>query len=237
VKIPACLTALILVATFSGHTALADAPQSPLKAPPKPEWQLRRESLDHTINGWRQNDPEAITQFDQILTMMEKRPLDRTPMETLDVMGTYYVPNDGIQKCLTVIVTNLVLGWYDALRFGSSSGRAEIIDNEQFFLRALVLGGQDVTDKSIKFLTDHPDQVAQLVAQGIKQADGLRETQSYDRRWPSGYGLERILCASGDADKCQPQSLPKDQWDAAWAESKQAVTDYFEPKPATAKSR
>jgi hypothetical protein len=223
-----CLTALILFAALIGHDALADTPQSPFKAPPMQEWQVRRATLDNTIVGWRKNDPVALKQFDQTLTEMEKHPLNRTPLEVLDVLGTYYVPNEGIESSLTVIVTNLVLGWYDVLRFASPSGRAEIIDNEQFFRRALVLSGQDVADKSFQFLMDHQDQVAQRVAKGVLYAQGARDTPSYDRQWPTAYGLERILCASGEPEKCNgPPSLPKDQWDAAWAEAKKAVTDYF----------
>ena len=227
-----CLTALILLAVFNWHEALADTPQSALKAPPMQEWQLRRAKLDHTIIGARQNDPEALKQLDQILTDMEKHPRVRTPLEVLDVVGTYYVPNEGLESSLSVIVTQLVLGWYDVLRFVSPSGRAEIIDNEQFFKRAMVLSGKDVTDKSFKFLNDHQDRVSQLVKEGVMQADEVRDMQSYDRQWPTAYGLERMLCASGDTEKCAaPRSLPKNQWDAAWVESKKTVTDYFSAKP------
>jgi hypothetical protein len=219
---------LILLATFNWHSALADSPQSPLRAPPLQEWQVRREKLDHVIVGARRNDPEALKQFDQILTDMEEHPLDRTPIEALDIVGSYYLPNEGIESSLTLVVTHLVLGWYDVLRFASPSGRAEITDKEQFFKRALVLAGKDVTDKSLEFLQDHQDRVAQLVQQGVIYADKFRDTPSYDRQWPSAYGLERILCASGAADKCKASRLlPKEQWDAAWAESKKAVTDYF----------
>ena len=152
-------------------------------------------------------------------------------MEALDIVGTYYLPNEGIENSLTLIVTQLVLGWYDVLRFASPSGRAEILDNEQFFKRALVLSGKDVTDKSLRFLNDHQDRVLPLVENGVMYAAKFRDTASYDRQWPTAYGLERILCASGDAEKCTaPRALPKDQWDAAWAESKKAVTDYFVKK-------
>ena len=225
---PSVLIALILLAAFNWNDAWADTPQSPLKAPPLQEWQVRREKLDHVINGARQNDPAALKQFDQILTEMEQHPHDRTPLEVLDVVGSYYLPNEGIEKSLAVVATQLVLGWYDVLRYATASGRAEVIDNEQFFIRALVLSGHDVTDKSIKFLTEHQEQASKLVAEGIQDAQPFRDAPSYDRQWPTAYGLERLLCASGDAEKCKaPASLPKDQWDAAWAESKKAVTDYF----------
>lgn len=231
VKMSTLPTVIILLATFNRHDALADTPQNPFKAPPLQEWQVRRAKLDHAIVGARQNDPDALKQFDQMLTEMEKHPHDRTPMEVLDVMGTYYVPNEGIEKSLVLIVTHLVLGWYDVQRFASPSGRAEIIDNEQFFQRALVLSGKDVADKSFKFLSAHQDRVSQLVNEGVMYADEFRDTPGYDRQWPTAYGLERVLCASGEAEQCNAlRSLPKDQWDAAWAESKKAVTDYFVTK-------
>jgi hypothetical protein len=82
-----------------------------------------------------------------------------------------------------------------------------------------------------KFLKEHRDRVRPLVEAGVTYADKFRETASYDRQWPTAYGLERILCASGETEKCKaPGPLPKDRWDAAWAESKKAVTDYFVPQ-------
>jgi hypothetical protein len=73
VKTWTCLSALILIATFAGH-ASADAPQSSLKAPPLQEWQLRREKLDHAIIGFRQNDPDARKELDQILNEWKSIP-------------------------------------------------------------------------------------------------------------------------------------------------------------------
>lgn len=70
-----------------------------------------------------------------------------------------------------------------------------------------------------------------LVEAGVAYADKFRETSSYDRQWPTGYGLERVICASGEAEKCKaPRSLPKDQRGAAWVESRKTVTDYFVTK-------
>lgn len=224
------LSALIFLGTLSWQAVRADAPQGVLKAPALQDWQVRRAKLDHAIMGARQNDAGALKEFDQILTELEKHPHDRTPLEILDIIGAYYVPNEGLESSLSLIVTNLVLGWYDVLRFASPSGRAEIIDNEQFFKRALVLSGKDVTDKSFTFLSDHQDRVSQLVDEGLRDADRFRDMPSYDRQWPTAYGLERILCASGEPEKCKVSSLPRDQWDAAWAKSKKAVTDYFVTK-------
>lgn len=120
------LTALLLLATFEGAGARADTAQSPLRAPPLQPWQVRREQLDHTITGARQNDPAAMQQLDPILTELEQHPLGRTPIEVLDIVGSYYVPNEGIDSSLSVIVTQLVLGWYDVLRYASRSGARKL---------------------------------------------------------------------------------------------------------------
>jgi hypothetical protein len=46
---------------------------------------------------------------------------------------------------------NASLGWYDALRFGSESGRAEIVNNEGFFKRTLILAGKQKVDDFLSF--------------------------------------------------------------------------------------
>jgi hypothetical protein len=43
------------------------------------------------------------------------------------------------------------LGWYDPLSFGSESGRAEIVNNEGSFKRALVLAGKQKVDDFLSF--------------------------------------------------------------------------------------
>jgi hypothetical protein len=126
-----------------------------------------------------------------------------------------------------VVVQNLVLGWYDALRFASESGRAEIINNEGFFKKAFTQGGADVTNRAVKFLEGNPDRVHALIAQGISIAEKYRDTNNYDRHWPTAYGLERFICAQGGTCK-EPTELPKEQWDGAWEEAKHRVSTYFE---------
>jgi hypothetical protein len=208
--------------TNSGPPSNAAAVQPTMQA-----WQVRRAAFQRAAQGARQGDPRAQRDFDAVLTEFETRVLSRTPMENVEIMGAFYVPKQGPDPALSIIVQNLVLGWYDALRFASESGRAEILNNEGFFKKAFILGGPDVTDRDTKFLKENPGQASQLVAQGISFAEKFRETQNYDRHWPTAYGLERVICAQGGS--CTgPSPMPKEQWDAAWEEAKHRVTSYFQ---------
>lgn len=224
---------IVAASTIAALAANAQATQAVLKAPPLQPWQERRAQLDQTIRGADSGDSSAAKQFEQVLTELEKNPYGRTPIENLEIFGAYYLPNEGVETTLPLIATNLLLGWYDTLRFASPSGKAEILNNEKFFDKAFVLSSPAVTAKTRTFLHSHPDQVADLIAQGFGYAEKSRETQSYDRHWPSAYGLERILCASGGDCKERP-ALPKDQWDSAWAAAKSRVQEYFNVKPAAA---
>jgi hypothetical protein len=162
------------------------------------------------------------------LTEYESRVLPRTPMETIEILGIYYVPREGLDPTLAIVVQNLVLGWYDALRYASESERVEIVNNEGFFKKAFMLGGPQVTERVTTFLKEHPERVSRLVSQGISFAEKFRETPNYERRWPTAYGIERLTCTTGGPCTL-PTAMPKEQWDTAWAQAKQRVIDYFAP--------
>lgn len=197
-------------------------------------WQQRRIEFIKTVQGVRKGDPVARKDFDRILTEFETHAFSRTPLENMELLGVFYVPKDGIEKSMPVVIANAVLGWYDALRFASETGRAELINNEGFFKKAFILAGPDTTNKAIQFLKNNPDKVAKSLAQGFLFADKFRETSTYDRHWPSAYGLEQVICATGGS--CQaPPAMPREQWDKAWEEAKQRVTAYYQvTKPSTA---
>lgn len=197
-------------------------------------WQQRRMAFAKTVQGIRKGDPDAKKDFDRILTEFETHAFSRTPMENMELLGVFYVPKDGIEKSMPIIIANAVLGWYDALRFGSESGRAEIINNEGFFKKAIVLGGPDMANKAVQFLQNNPDKIAQSLSLGFSFADKFRETSNYDRHWPSAYGLERVICATGGS--CQePTQMPRDQWDKAWEDAKKRVATYYQvTKPSAA---
>lgn len=198
-------------------------------------WQQRRIDFIKIIQGLREGNPTAQNDFDAVLTEFEEKPFRRTPMENMEILGVFYVPREGVDPAFSVIVANAVLGWYDALRFASESGRAEIINNEGFFKKAIVLGGPDVTAKAVKFLEGNTERKAQLLTQGISFAEKVRNVSEYDRQWPTAYGLERIICAQGGA--CiTPEPMPKEQWDKAWEEAKQRVILYYQPTKPKASS-
>src|SRR6185369_7567358 len=227
-----CFTLAICITPFAiGDDAdtgvRSAAPDKPASIALQP-WQLRRKAFANTVQGVREGKVAARKDFDATLTEFETRVLTRTPIENMEIVGVFYIPKEGVEKGLPIVVMNAVLGWYDVLRFASESGRAEIADNEAFFKKPFIIGGPDVAAKALKFLETNPDRTAQLLAQGISFAEKFRETSSYDRRWPTAYGLERMTCAMNRALCNEPPSLPKEQWDKAWQEAKQRVVSYYQ---------
>jgi hypothetical protein len=197
-------------------------------------WQQRRMKFIKTVQGLRKGDPIARKDFDTILTEFETHPFSRTPLENMELLGVFYVPKDGLEKSMSIVIANATLGCYDALRFASESGRAEIINNEGFFKKAFVLGGPDMANKAVQFLQNDPGKVAKSLTQGFSFAERRRDTSDYDHHWPSAYGLERTICAQGGSCVA-PQPMPKEQWDKAWEEAKRRVTAYYQvTKPSAA---
>lgn len=241
------LTARLSIAVLSVFLSIVMAPTSRAdSAPPavgkvvtipvQPQaWQSRRAEFARIINGLGDKDAKTIEAFKAVLTEFEQQPFSRTPMENMEILGVYYLPQEGIEPILTYIAANAALGWYDALRFGSESGRSEILNNESFFKLSLVLAGEDFTQQAVKFFEEQPEKTAQLVQKGLAIADKFKDDTRYDHQWPSAYGLERMMCAMGG--ECSPPSaMPKAQWGDAWEETKAHVTRYYRinPPPASA---
>jgi hypothetical protein len=217
--------------TFADDTSASGASpvQAVTQAARTPEaWEARRAQFVGIVQGAQHGDAASRTALDGALTEFEAMPLDRTPMENLDILGVFYVPKDGVEKALPVIVMNQVLGWYDVLRFGTESGRAEIVHNEGFFKRPFVLAGADSIRQMSILMPEHPDQVAAAVRQGVSFAEKFKDSHAYDDHWPTAYGLERMICAQG-GNCATPASLPKDQWPGAWQAAKQGVLAYYVP--------
>lgn len=189
-------------------------------------WQVRRDKTSHVFQQVRAGDRDAAAKLDVILTEFEKKPLERTPLENLEIIGVVYLAKDGVDAALPVIVMNQVLGSYDALRFGTESGRSEILENEGFFKRPFVLGGQGSIDQMKALMHDHPEDVAAKVNQGIAFALKNKDHPGYDIHWPTAYGLERMICAQGGSCAAPP-TLPEDQWAAAWNAATQRVLKYY----------
>jgi hypothetical protein len=223
-------TGLILIpALILASSAFAQEPlgnQVALHSDLRP-WQMRRsESLAIIMAGLaKPANPDAVRALDQLLTDYEAHPTARTPLENLDLIGRFYVEKDGVEQCLSVVVMNSVLGWYDALRFGSVSGRAEIQDNEHFFGRVYFLGGKAAAEKLVELVEKNPKKLKDLVEQGLGFAEKYKETQSYDRQWPLSYGMERVLNTMGGHEEVKP--LPEAQWSNAWQEARSRVKSYY----------
>ena len=220
------------------HGSNSNAPTSSRSSNPLPlqPWQVRRAAFGKTVKGMKEHDPDATKDFDAILTQFETQPFARTPMENMDIMGVFYAPKDDAEGVLTIASTNAVLGWYDALRFGSESGRAEIVSNEKFFGRAFLLSGPATTGKFKEFRKEHPDLVRKAVLQGLVLAERERKNPHYDVHWPTSYGLERLICAQGGA--CNPiKEMPTDQWDKAWEDAKARVITYYTVDSSTSSTK
>lgn len=197
-------------------------------------WQVRRGEFAKTVNAINASqgkDQAALKKLDMILTDMEKTPMSRTPMEAMDIYGVFYVPREGeknMKSLLSMISAYAILGWYDALRFGDESGRAEIVNNERFFLRAFALSGEDGVKQLTILIQEHPKEAAEAVQKGVLIATTYRGKVQYDESWPSAYGLQRTLCGLEGAKECpKPQALPKDKWNAAFEEAVARVKHYY----------
>lgn len=198
---------------------------------PQDAWQMRRKSTLQLIRALQSKDTSKAEQekaykvFDGILTAFDKNPAAVTPMEGMDLMQVFYIPNeDNFPTQLQVLAFLATSGWYDALRFADESGRAEIASNEEFFKRALMVK----KDAFIAFMEKQPQEAAKAVAQGVQFAEDLRDTTYYDRRWPASYGLMRMQCGMEGKTKCPaPEALPEKEWPQAFKEAAARVTRYY----------
>lgn len=198
---------------------------------PQDAWQVRRKSTLQLIRALQSKDTpkaeydKALKAFDDILTAYDKNPAGITPMEGMDLMQVFYIPNEqNFPVQLQALAFLATSGWYDALRFADESGRAEIINNEEFFKRALMVK----KDAFIAFMEKQPQEAAAAVAEGIQFAERLRDATYYDRRWPASYGLMRMRCGMGGKAKCPvPEALPKKEWPQAFKEAADRVTRYY----------
>lgn len=210
---------LILPAVMSFVTAAHAADYAPQA------WQIRRAEFGKIVQGINQGDASAVKKFDDVLTEFDTSPqMSRTPLENMEILGLYYVPREGVEKTLPVIVKTALLGWYDALRFASASGKAEI--SQGLFMLPIAMGGPEARAKAAKFFAEQPARTEQMVSQGVAFAARNRGKVGYDQHWPTAFGLERMICAEGGACDTIPP-LPESQWDAAWAEAEKRVRAYY----------
>jgi hypothetical protein len=198
------------------------------------QWQMRRSETIKAFNAYYGSDGKdkaAEAKVDAILTNIEKAPWSITPMEAMDIYGTYYVPYEGeknIGGLLEMISMFAVVGLYDANRFGDASARAEIMNNEGFLKRPFTLGGEAGVNQLVAFLQQHPKEAEAAVSAGANKAARLAELAQYDVQWPTAYGLTRMTCAMEGKKNCPPpKALSKDKWNQAFTEAVQTVQYYY----------
>jgi hypothetical protein len=221
------VAAISLGLSLGAASALAQGVPTPGQPPTKLEaWQIRRLERLKLIKDALAPNAASSPAFDQMLTNYDKHPLAQTPIENMDVLGLFYAPREGIARALPLIVMNATLGWYDALRFGSPSGQTEIVNNEMFFKRVFVLAGKGRIDEYMEFAKSHPDEIQSEIDLGLAFAERSKNTEEYDHKWPTAYGLERTICALGGA--CTPPvEAPQNQWNALWDQTKLRVKTYY----------
>jgi hypothetical protein len=221
-------TLLFPLLLAGGTPAFAQTPTvpAPAKAVPAPmAWEERRAEYFRLLQSLQARDPNAVKIFDAIIADFGQHPLHRTPMENMDILGTYFAAKDPPAKLVPVVVMNATLGWYDALRYGSPSGREEIVSQERFFVRAFTMAGPDVQKGVIAFLKGPPGQVAMAVQHGLELAARMKDTDQYDRTWPAAYGKERLAGTPVPV-------LPARLWPAAWQAANAKVEAFYQIKPA-----
>ncbi len=235
--LPFCLLAAIACAQSKDVNppgVFLPGPRTNVAVPQQP-WQVRSAAFWKTVKEVNAGDLGARKDLDVMLTQFETQPLARTPMENMDILGVFYAPKEGIEKTLILVSLNAVLGWYDASRFGSESGRAEIVSKDKLFVRTFLVGGTTMSDKFKEFMKGSPDLARKSVQLGLVLAERSRNNTHYDVHWPTAFGLERVICAQGGS--CDlPKEMPADQWDKAWEDAKERVISYYQvnaaPSPA-----
>lgn len=205
------------------------APQSTvLSNSAPPQFQVRRRIFSQVAQGIMRNDPASATALDQILTDYESAAFRYTPLESLEIIGFYFLPREGMEKAFQLIVAEQVMGWYDVLRYASDSGRVEIVNNEGFFKLPMAIAGPGVGAQAAKYFDECPTDARTMLARGFAFADSWRETQNYDRHWPAYYGIERLICLQDHSTCKLAPELDRTKWDAAWNEAKQRVAAYYQ---------
>lgn len=229
------IVALLAVGAVPSIPAAQNSPGKTIEVHVEPQpWQVRRAEFFKIVSAIQTSkgaDRQAMAKLDAFLTNLEKNPVSITPMEAMDVWGVFYVPREGatqMKMIMTVISTYATLGWYDALRYASASGRAEILHNERFFLRPFVLASPQGIKYLKDFIVHHPKEAEEAVAVGIRNARKARQGIRLDEDWPTAYGLERMQCGlEGKKDCSKPPAMPKEKWDTAFEEAVAGVQRYY----------
>ncbi len=199
-------------------------------------WQVHRSKTAELANGAAQKKPGAEKLFDARLSDFEKHTMDYTPVEIMEVLAKVYVPKSGLTESnVNLMAMAATLGWYDALRFASPTGKSELTDKEDFFMMALLAEDKAGTPMATAWgalLKSSPVQARAWIAKGINMAEVMVKGKNvrYDQQWPSAYGHERVACARSALGCETPASVPETKWPAAWSEASKMVVDFYAPQ-------
>ncbi|WP_269631620.1 hypothetical protein [Pelomonas sp. BJYL3] len=214
------------------------APQADLPPPKEAPvelqaWEKRRLAYAELTRKLQSGDALARKEFEMRMRQFEKSPFDLTPLESMDIIGSVFVPQAGVEKMLPLIAAQAALGLYDAYRFSSNIGQTELTYGERFLPRPLTLAGKEQAAASRKYLQEHPQRAAELVRQGIALADGERLAPAYDPKWITALDRSREFCPPGaSCPKFEPPA--REEWPAIWARVVKEVTDYYQVEPEQA---
>jgi len=229
-------------AKFDGNMKIGElAPNQTINIPVKSRaWQIRRAEFVQAVNASIKplamgDDIKARKIIDRILTEYERNPDGRTPMEAMDLLGTFYLPREGFSAVMPIIVKEAVLGWVDTLQWASESAKVEIVNNERFFSRAFSLGGTNKNlDSWLGFIEKDPQTAKKLADYGIRAATATVHNTKwegvYDHKWPTAYGLERMTKAMLGLPENPPITEPIMGQDQALKTAIDRVTAYYLPK-------
>lgn len=220
-------------AQLAGTTIIIDTPLKP--------WQIKRKKyIDAYVKlGQNPQDQESISYIDTTLSEFEKAMWSKTPVEVMDLLQTFYVPQEGI-KVMPQVIAEAILGYRDALQWASASGKAEIMNNDQFLLRALRAGSEKpLADQWFELIDTNYTEAKQIMEQGIQYArriDSLKmRPDYYDRQWPTAFGLEQIMPELSNQPDHVKSAKPLMSDETAMEEAIKKISSYYLPdrlKPA-----
>lgn len=193
-------------------------------------WEERRSAYFKTVESLRQGDALARKDFERIVRRFESQPFSLTPLEAMDLLGSVFVPQAGLEKMLPLVAAQAALGLYDARRFATSVGQAELLLGEFFLKRPLVLAGPEQAASARKFLQEQPQRAAALVRYGLQLAEAERLAPTYDSQWVTALGRISEPCpADAQCPKHEPPKLQ--EWSRIWEEVREQVTTYYTVEP------
>jgi hypothetical protein len=193
------------------------------------DWLSRRDARFKIIKDAMAPGAAYSPALAEMIKDFEAHPLAQTPLENMDLLGLFYARTQGIAAVLPAIVMNATLGWYDALRFGSSSGQTEILNEQMLFKEAFVLAGQNKVNEFLAFAKTHQNYIQAQIDSGLALAEKTRNWDDYDRKWPTVFGFEHKLCGLGGGCP-SPVEAPQSEWDDLWQQARSRASTYYNPE-------